>query len=292
MNDVKDYPLWTAIVTPMNADLTVDYESFEHILKEQERNNIALVVLGSTGEGLAFNETEKREIIEFVSNLNLNVPIMVGVGGSYLPGVLDWLKFCESKNIDAYLMPTPLYAKPGPVGQHAWFETLLNAVKRPCMLYNVPSRTGKDLSLQAVEKLKTHPNFWAIKEASGSVDQFKKYQETVASQMLYSGDDALMPDFAKHGCKGLVSVASNVWPMETLRYVEKSLNNEISASDKKHWVRCTDELFSVSNPIPAKVLLKLQGKIKNQSLRPPLTEQEIQNYDSLLAADEKMKEWT
>src|SRR5690606_30822499 len=119
---------------------------------------------------------------------------------------------------------TPLYAKPGAKGQIQWFKTLMDAVSRPVMLYNVPGRTAVAMSLEAVGALNSHKNFWAIKEASGSVEKMKEYLKAAGGKQVYCGDDALTPDFVQAGAVGLVSVASNAWPKETHLYVKQCLD--------------------------------------------------------------------
>ncbi len=124
------------------------------MLKRQEEAGNGIVVLGSTGEGLALSLKEKKEIVNYTLKQSLQTPIMVGVGGFNLSETLNWLSWCEEqKNISSYLMPTPLYAKPGIKGQIAWFEALMNKVSKPCMLYNVPSRTGIKFNFEAASAL-------------------------------------------------------------------------------------------------------------------------------------------
>ena len=107
-------------------------------------------------------------------------------------------------------MVTPLYAKPGTAGQTNWFRTLMDQSSRPCMLYNVPGRSGVSLSLKTVENLKGHKNLWSIK-ASGNPLDFQKYSSISPSISVFSGDDAMLPEYVPLNCKGLVSVAANCW---------------------------------------------------------------------------------
>ena len=213
--NISNYPLYTALITPLKEDSSVDYDALEGLLREQEEANNGILVLGSTGEALNLDKEEKEKIFKFASDLNLKVPLMAGIGGINLRETKEDINFLNELNYHCYLLVTPLYAKPGKVGQTDWFKALLDISKKPCMLYNVPSRTGTSLNIETVSELNSHPNFWAIKEASGSVDDFKNYVDATNGQLVYSGDDALMNDFARHGAKGLVSVASNVWPKET-----------------------------------------------------------------------------
>ena len=127
--DLSNYPLWTALVTPFDADNQVDYDTLTTLVVEQQNAGNGLLILGSTGEGLALDQAEQRAIVEHVCSLNPSVPIMVAVGGFNLTEQLAWLAFCEALPVDAYLLGSPLYAKPGLIGQTQWFDALLNATE-------------------------------------------------------------------------------------------------------------------------------------------------------------------
>jgi 4-hydroxy-tetrahydrodipicolinate synthase len=129
------------------------------------------------------------------------------------------------------------------------------------MLYNVPGRTAVALSTEAVKRLNTHKNFWAIKEASGSVDKFKEYLAAAGGKGVFCGDDALMPEFSNAGSAGLVSVASNAWPKATHLYVEQCLNKTIKEKDM--WARASNSLFVCSNPVPVKRLLSHEDMLSS-----------------------------
>lgn len=290
--NLNQYPLWTAVITPMKEDGSIDFESYGLLLKEQEAANNGVLTLGSTGEALNIDESERREVLAYTLKQELKVPVMVGVGGVNLRETTEWVEFLNTqKGIHSVLLVTPLYAKPGDEGQYEWFKTLLDKTNYPAMLYNVPSRTGKPMSVKAVARLKDHKNFWAIKEASGSVEEFKKYREAAPNAAIYSGDDAMTPKFCKHGGKGLVSVASNVWPAQTHRYVEQCLDSSLSLADEQLWADCANSLFAASNPIPAKVLLKKLGRIAASRLRAPLTDKELPDCSAQVEANNKINTW-
>lgn len=292
MKDINSTPLWTAIVTPMNEDSTVDYTSFEKILREQDAAGNGVVILGSTGEALNLNKDECKKILEFGLGLNLKVPVMTGIGGFNQKDTLEYVKYLNSLNgLDCYLVVTPLYAKPGEHGQTQWFKAIMDLSTRPCMLYNVPGRTGVKMNFNAVKNLKDHKNFWAIKEASGSVEDFKKYVEANPRARVYSGDDGMVPDFAPHGCVGLVSVASNAWPLETRAYVVKTLEKKLSPEEAKLWSKSCDTLFIAANPVPVKNLMHVQGKIKTNVLRAPLNHLDLADNSPVLKANEEIKNW-
>lgn len=286
---MKEKNLWTALVTPMNENGGVNFEDLGKIARRQEAAGNGILILGSTGEGLALADTEKMEVVDYVSGLDLKVPVMTGVGGYNLEQQKDWIAYCNSKT-DAFLLVVPLYSKPGLTGQTEWFRALLNHADKPCMIYNIPSRTGVKLYPQVMISLKNHPNMWAMKEASGSLHDFQEFREAVPNIPLFSGDDALLPFFSAAGCKGLVSVCSNVWPEEVSLYTEKCLKGETETLFPL-WHTAVKTIFSASNPIPVKRLLKEKGWIRSASLRAPLSEAELLTADSLLKIDEEIKNW-
>ncbi len=290
--DINSTPLWTAIITPMLQDGEVDYDSLENLLNAQNEAGNGILILGSTGEALNLDEEESIKILEFTCAIPRSVPLMCGIGGINLRHTIKWTSFLNKLAIDCYLVVTPLYAKPGDEGQYEWFKAVMDKAAKPCMLYNVPSRTGKDMSLEAVKRLNNHKNFWAIKEASGSVDMFAKYVEAAGENgRVYSGDDAMMPDFTKVGAKGLVSVASNVWPKETHLYVKKCLDSSLSEEEAKTWVDSTNSLFVASNPIPVKWLMTIKGQIPSGALRAPLTLKDMVDKNVVTESHENIINW-
>src|SRR3990167_2752445 len=126
MKDINSYQVWTAIVTPMSTDGSIDYDSFTTVLKEQEKADNAITILGSTGEALNIDEPERKEILDFALGLKLDVPLMVGVGGNNLKAQTDWVEYLNKLDFAAYLLVVPHYAKPGVHGQYGWFKALLD----------------------------------------------------------------------------------------------------------------------------------------------------------------------
>ncbi len=286
---LNNYPLWTALVTPLLPTQEVDFDSLTHLVRQQEEAQNGLLILGSTAEALNLSLKQKKSIIEHVLSLKPTSPVMVGVGGHLLEEQLEWVKYLETLSIHAYLMVTPLYAKPGPKGQTQWFKTLMDAVTRPVMLYNVPGRTAAPLALGAVEVLNTHPRFWAIKEASGSVDRMKEYLKAAGGKQIYCGDDALLPEFVSAGASGLISVASNSWPKETHLYVKQCLDKSFDA--KELWTKASNSLFVASNPVPVKRLLAHRGDIKSPTMAPPLSHEDMLDLKPVQDADAAVKSW-
>jgi 4-hydroxy-tetrahydrodipicolinate synthase len=291
---VRDCPLWTALITPLHQDGSIDFDSLADIAKLQVQTGNGILLLGSTGEGLALTSDEQFSIVEFICNLQdtllIKAPLMVAVGGYNLPEQINWINRCNELNIHSYLLGTPLYAKPGEVGQTQWFKTLLDAAKFPCMLYNVPSRSGVEIPLATVQNLQDHPNCWAMKEASGDLNKFLNFSQHCPNIDLYTGEDAMMPYLVPAGVKGLVSVCANVWPKATKTYVELCLAGQTQTMFPL-WNNAVDALFSVANPIAVKVLMHEKKVISTPTLRAPLTHLELTDNTALLAFDEQINQW-
>lgn len=282
--------LYTALVTPMKENGDLHLDDLASLIHRQDEAGNGVLILGSTGEGLAQPLENKKQVVKTASSLNIDVPIMVGVGGYNLRNQIEWIEFCYQFDVDSFLLVTPLYAKPGPKGQVQWFKALLDAADKDCMLYNVPSRTGTKMSPLVLSELASHPNFKAVKEASGSIDDYQEYRKTAEDIAFYSGDDGLLPFFTMAGCDGLVSVASNVWPAATHQYVDWCLDGR-GPELLPLWQECTDAMFAGPNPAPAKVLLNEKGWIENSTMHPPLTEEDVEDLSILKNADNMIQNW-
>ncbi|KTF13990.1 4-hydroxy-tetrahydrodipicolinate synthase [Pseudoalteromonas sp. H105] len=288
--NLNDFPLWTALVTPFTESGKVDYAVLEQLVAQQQAANNGILLLGSTGEGLALSLKEQQSIVEHVCQLAPTVPLMVAVGGMNLTQQIAWVEYCNQLPIHSFLLGSPLYAKPGVVGQTHWFESLLNASFHPCMLYNVPGRSAVDIPPAVIENLSEHPNLWALKEASGDIAKFEGFRKAAPELAIYSGDDALMPYFAQAGATGLVSVAANAWPEQTHEFVKRSLSGQ-HPNLFTDWSQAIHSLFSVANPIPVKVLMHLQGRLSSPYLRPPLTHLELTQTDCITNANNTILSW-
>ena len=290
MKNLTQTILWTAIVTPLKSDGSIDFPSFQQLLKRQERANNSVVLLGSTGEGLALSRMEKESIVKFAVALKLAIPLLCGVPGHQLEETLDWVRFARAAGIDGFLAVTPYYSKPDALGQTAWFEKVLEEAKLPVMLYNVPSRTGVKLNPQVLKNLKGNPYLWAVKESSGSVKIFQELQAANPDLTYYCGDDALMAEFAAHGAVGLVSVCANIWPEATRRYVTLCRQKQTTALYPL-WKDSTDALFLASNPVPVKWILFQDRQIPTPLTRAPLSTDDFKNTEPLTLAHRNIQEW-
>ena len=291
---VEETFLWTALVTPMLLNGDVDFVTLEKLAIQQASTGNGITLLGSTGEGLALTPAEQLSIVKCVCDLSLNVPIMVSVGGYNLASQLAWIEQCNELAISAYLLTCPIYTKPGIVGLTQWFNSLLDQAEHPCMIYNVPSRSGINIPVKVLENIQHHEKCWAIKEASGDINTFSSYAQQCPELAIFSGEDAMVPHLVEAGVRGLVSVAANVWPQATHRYVELALAGQ-HQSLFPVWQNAVDALFQTASPIPVKVLMHLTNMLNYPTLRAPLTELEITEnplaLKELMAMDIEINQW-
>ncbi len=281
MNDLKNYRVITAIITPMQSNGMLDFASLDHLVHLQEQAGNAILILGSTGEGLALSLAEKQAVVAHVFALKPQVPVIVGVGGFQLEEQMAWMKHCqEHYSLAGFLLVTPLYAKPGIKGQIAWFSALMDIATVPCIPYNIPGRSAVKLYPQVMEALAKHPNLGGLKEASGHLEEFAEFGRIIAPLPLYSGNDELLAGQMARGGFGVISVVSNVWPKQTKAYVDLCVAGRNTPSLDALWEAASQALFLVSNPIPLKVLMQREGLIASPTLRPPLTHSEL-NSDQI-----------
>jgi 4-hydroxy-tetrahydrodipicolinate synthase len=287
--NIQTYPVWTALITPLNEDRSIDFHSLDRLIDEQMAANLGLLLLGSTAESLNLKLEDRKRIVLHCLEQKISTPIMVGVLGHDLSACQDWLAFLEDLPIHAYLMITPIYARPGDEGQYHWFKTLMDRVSRPVMIYNVPKRVGVELSLSAVERLSDHKNYWAIKDASGSKEKCHSYIKASQNRPVYCGDDGLFHQFAQAGSCGLISVASNVWPKAIYHFGRQCLENRLNSHEL--WQSAFLQLFSVTNPVAVKRILFEEGRIAHKTLMPPLSEFDLLQCDELIAASLRVHDW-
>jgi 4-hydroxy-tetrahydrodipicolinate synthase len=281
--------LWTALVTPLLDHHKIDWQGLKTIIQKQEDAKNGILLLGSTGEALNMPMPMKQLLLDWVAQTKLHTPWMVGVGGSDLSQTIGWIDTLNQYAIDAYLLVTPPYAKPGVQGQIQWFKALMDRAQKPCMLYNVPSRTACVLHRDALLELRTHPRFMGLKESSGDLKEFRAYKTILPHHPVYCGDDGMMPDFAKAGAHGLVSVASNVWPEATHRYAQMCLSQTLQPQHP--WAEASQALFTASNPVPVKHLLMEIGWIAKGLVLPPLSEKDLKQPTALTQAHQAVERW-
>ena len=267
----------TAIVTPMTAE-GVDYEQFGRLIDWQIEAGIdAIVVAGTTGEGSTLTDAEHKEVIRYcVQRVAGRVPVIAGTGSNDIAYAISLTKFACEVGADAMLLVTPYYNKATQKGLIQSFTAVADASTKPCILYNVPSRTGCNLLPASVAQLAKHPNIVAIKEASGNISQIAQVAHLCGDSIdIYSGNDDQIVPVMSLGGKGVISVLSNLMPAETSRICHDYLEGNTAAATAKQLelLPLIDALFCEVNPIPVKAAMSAMGYGENY-LRLPLTPME------------------
>lgn len=276
----------TAIVTPFNDDLTVDYESFGRLLDWQVAEGVnAIVVCGTTGEASTLTDDEHRDCIKFaVERVNGAVPIVAGTGSNDTAYAIDLTKHACEVGADAVLLVTPYYNKATQKGLIKSFSDIADASEKPCILYNVPSRTGCNILPRTALELADHPNIVGIKEACGNISQIAELAALTRGKLdIYSGNDDQIVPVLSLGGAGVISVLSNILPRKTVEICDKFFEGKVSESAKLQLdlLALVNSLFCEVNPIPAKAAVAAIGYCKN-TVRLPLTVMEEENEVKML----------
>ena len=275
----------TAIVTPM-TEVGVDYEAFERLIEWQIAEGInAIVVAGTTGEGSTLSDAEHRQVLKFaVDKIAGRVPVIAGTGSNDISYAIELTKYACEIGADAMLVVTPYYNKATQNGLIKSFTAIADASTKPIILYNVPSRTGCNITPETCAVLAKHPNIVAIKEASGNISQIAKIASLVGDDMdIYSGNDDQIVPIMSLGGKGVISVLSNVVPKETVKICDSYFEGNVkeSADLQLKYIDFIDALFCEVNPIPVKAAVAKLGFGENY-LRLPLTPMEEAHENAML----------
>ena len=253
-----------AIITPMHADGTVNFEELGRIIDDQIAHGTdAIVICGTTGESAALNHEEHVECIRFaVKHTAKRVPVIAGTGSNDTAFAIEISKEAEEAGADALLLVTPYYNKTSQAGLIAHYTAIANAVTLPCIIYNVPSRTGVNLQPATLAELAKLPNVNAVKEASGNISQVADVAALCGEELnIYSGNDDQIVPILSLGGKGVISVLSNVAPQQAHDICAawfsgdpaQSLDLLLKALPLCH------ALFADVNPIPVKWAMNRLG---------------------------------
>lgn len=262
-----------ALVTPFNSDGSIDFPALERLVEYQIKNGTDfLVVQGTTGESPTLEFSEKLETLNCVIKVNSGrLPIVFGVGGNNTAAVAKTLQSLPA-GIDGILSVSPYYNKPIQKGIIEHYKVLSSATKLPIILYNVPGRTGSNMSAATCLELAKIDNIVAVKEASGNMGQIMEIlQKRPEGFGVLSGDDALTLAMIACGADGVISVVANAFPERFGKMVHESLNGNFEAARVAHYdlLAVTDMFFEEGNPGGVKVSLEAQG-IMQQTMRLPL----------------------
>ena len=276
----------TAIITPLTKD-GIDYEQFGRLIEWQIAEGIAAIVaVGTTGEGSTLTDAEHKEAIKFcVDKVAGRVPVIAGTGSNDTAYAIELTKYSCEVGADAMLLVTPYYNKATQRGLIESFKAIADASTKPCILYNVPSRTGCNLTPQSVLALADHPNIVGIKEACGNISQIAELIALVGDKIdVYSGNDDQIVPILSLGGKGVISVLSNIMPAATQKMCDDYMSGNIEDARKAQLqlLPLINALFCEVNPIPAKAAVAAIGYCENY-LRLPLTTIEPEHEAKLLA---------
>ncbi len=275
-----------AFITPFKEDESVDYEALIRLVDYQIQNNTDyLVVLGTTAETATLTEEEKTKIVETViSRVNGRIPIVLGVGGNNTRAIVDQLKNDNFEGIDAILSVVPYYNKPSQEGIYQHYKAIAEASKLPVILYNVPGRTGVNMTAETTLRIANEfSNVVAIKEASGDMTQMDNIIKRKPDNFdVISGDDGITFPLITLGAIGVISVIGNAFPKEFSRMTRLALEGDYQSALTIH--HSFSELFKLlfvdGNPAGVKSMLHMMGYIENK-LRLPLVPTRITTFEQI-----------
>lgn len=274
------------MITPFNADKSIDFPALAKLLEYIIQNKADyIVVLGTTAETATLTEDEREQVRAFVvERVNSRVPLVLGVGGNNTKAVTDYLRQNDLSAFSAILSVVPYYNKPSQEGIYQHYKAIAEASPLPVILYNVPGRTGVNMTAETTLRLaKNFTNIIGVKEASGNITQMDDIIKNKPSDfMVISGDDGITFPLITLGAVGVISVIGNAFPREFSRMVRLALEGDFANALLIHH-RFT-ELFSLlfvdGNPAGVKCLLNAKGMIQNE-LRLPLVPTKITTYEKI-----------
>lgn len=281
-----------ALVTPFHANGEVNYEKLEELVEEQiAKHTDCIVATGTTGESATMSEAEHVDVIRFVCQVvNGRIPVIAGTGSNCTQTAVELSCEAEAAGADGVLLVSPYYNKATQNGLKAHFTKIAEAIKIPCVLYNVPSRTGVNIAPKTIADLcRDVENIVGVKEASGNFSAIAEIMELSGGYIdVYSGNDDQVVPLLALGGKGVISVLSNIAPQQTHDMCEKFFKGDIEGSRRIQLqaLPLINALFSEVNPIPVKAALNLMGKEVGDP-RLPLTVMEEAHQKVLKAEMER-----
>jgi 4-hydroxy-tetrahydrodipicolinate synthase len=284
----------TALITPFDDDLNIDYSSWKKFLKFQIENGIsALIVLGTTGEAATITTDERKKLTEIaVEAADKKIPVIIGTGTNDTKKVVSLNKLAEECKADGLLIVNPYYNKGTQSSLVEHYKYIAERTPLPIILYNVPSRTAMNMLPETVVKIhESCPNVIGIKEACADISQIAKlFSIKPDNFIVYSGNDDQTLSIMALGGKGLVSVLSNIYPRQTSELTQALLNNDYERARKinNKFLKYMNLLFVEANPIPVKYAASKLEICKN-TLRLPLAKASASTMKLLDEEMEKLK---
>lgn len=253
-----------AIVTPFNQDGSVNFSKLGELVDWQIQNGTdGIVALGTTGESATMTDEEDNAVCEYVlKRVNGRIPVIVGSGSNCTASMLEKSLRYQAMGAQGLLIISPYYNKTNEEGMYRHFATVVDAVDIPCILYNVPGRTGCSISEGVVKRLAGHPNVMGIKEASGNMSYACKIARYLGPDFaMYSGNDDITVPILSIGGSGVISVLANILPQQTHDMVMAYLSGDTAAATaaQLRYLELINSLFLEVNPIPVKAALNMMG---------------------------------
>lgn len=275
-----------ALVTPFRQDENVDFEALGKLVNYQLQNGTDyLVVLGTTAETPTLMEEEKKQVVDLVvSKVRGRIPIVLGVGGNCTRAIVEKLKNDNFEGIDAILTVVPYYNKPSQEGIYQHYKAVAEATTLPIVLYNVPGRTGVNMTAATTLRIaREFNNVVAVKEASGNITQMDDIiKNKPANFHVISGDDGITFPLITLGAVGVISVIGNAFPKEFSRMIRLALSGDYHSARTIHhnFTELFDLLFVDGNPAGVKSMLHMMGFMENK-LRLPLVPTRITTFEKI-----------
>ena len=253
-----------AIVTPFHQDGSVNFSKLGELVDWQIQNGTdGIVALGTTGESATLTDEEDDAVCEYVlKRVNGRIPVIVGSGSNCTASMLEKSLRYQAMGAQGLLIIAPYYNKTNEEGMYRHFATVVDAVDIPCILYNVPGRTGCSISEGVVKRLAGHPNVMGIKEASGNMSYACKIARYLGPDFaMYSGNDDITVPILSIGGSGVISVLANILPQQTHDMVMAYLSGDTAAATaaQLRYLELINSLFLEVNPIPVKAALNMMG---------------------------------
>lgn len=288
----KLYGTGVALVTPFTDTLEVDFKSLKRLLSHTAKGVDYYVVLGTTGESATLTAGEKRSVLEFVKGNNpKGLPIIYGIGGNNTNEVIDCIANASLDGVDAILSVSPYYNKPSQEGIFRHFKAIADASPVPVILYNVPGRTGSNITAETTLRLASHKNIIGIKEASGSLEQCMRIARDMPRDfLLISGDDLMSVPLYALGARGVISVLANAYPLIFRKMKEFAFAGNYAKASQEAFklIDINPLMYEESNPVGLKALLE-DMKICSAKVRLPLAEASESLHRKISALNTKNK---
>ena len=285
MTDRPFAGVYPAMTTPFDEDGRIDFETLRADARRLEAGGVAGVVpCGSTGESATLSHDEHVEVVEAVVDAVDDVPVIAGAGSNATHEAVSLSERSEAAGADALLHISPYYNKPEPAGMEAHFRAVADAVDIPVIVYNVPSRTGRNVAVETVEALAPHPNIQGYKAASGDMTRISDVIRRTRDEefAVLSGDDGMTFPIVAAGGTGVISVSANVFPAPHVALVDDALAGRVEAARERHHELAPlfEAMFTETNPIPVKEAMAMVHDAPPY-LRSPMSRLSAEHRDEL-----------